>query len=71
MKEQPEHPFKKFLNEIPIIGFKGFIVCLGIGLVLEIIGIDLLAGKSIYTHGWEIFGTIFAVGFPLHYFIWR
>tara|TARA_B110000977_G_C10842423_1_gene402577 strand:+ start:568 stop:675 length:108 start_codon:yes stop_codon:yes gene_type:complete len=27
--------------------------------------------KSIYTHGWEIFGFIFAVGLPLHYFIWR
>jgi hypothetical protein len=71
MKEQPENPFSKFLNQIPVIAFKGFVGCLGIGLVLEIIGIDLLVGKSIYTHGWEIFGSIFAVGLPLHYFIWR
>jgi TctA family transporter len=69
MKKKPA--FAEFIEQIPIILIKGFVACLIIGLVLEFIGIDLLVGKSIYTHGWQIFGTMFAVGLPLHYFFWR
>jgi TctA family transporter len=69
MKKKPA--FAEFIEQIPIILIKGFVACLIIGLVLEFIGIDLLAGKSIYTHGWQIFGAMFSVGLPLHYFFWR
>ncbi|MDA7457837.1 hypothetical protein N9O18_03830 [Candidatus Pelagibacter ubique] len=71
MKEQPENPFSKFLNQIPVIAFKGFVGCLGIGLVLEIIGIQPLMGTTLSTHFWQYIGAIFGVGLPLHYFIWR
>ncbi|MDA7470610.1 hypothetical protein N8937_02330 [Candidatus Pelagibacter ubique] len=71
MKERPEHPFSKFLNQIPVIAFKGLIGCLGIGIVLEIFGIQPLMGTTFSTHFWQYIGSIFGVGLPLHYFIWR
>ena len=71
MKKKPKHPFIKFVEEIPIIAIKGFVACLVIGLPLELIGIDLLVGTTIYTHFYEYFGAIFAVGLPLHYFFWK
>ena len=70
-EEPPKHPFRKFVEEIPIIAIKGFIGCLAIGLPLEIIGIDILANTTINTHFYEYVGGLFAVGLPLHYFIWR
>ena len=71
MKEKPKHPIINFVEEIPIIALKGFVGCLIIGLALELIGIDLLAGITIQTHFWEHVGAILAVGLPLHYFIWK
>ena len=71
MKESPKHPLINFAEQIPIIVLKGFVGCLVIGLPLELIGIDLLAGITIYTHFWEHVVAIFAVGLPLHYFFWR
>jgi len=62
---------KKFINDLPIIAIKGLIGCLVIGLLLELLGYDLLAGKSSYTHGLEIFGTLFFVGIILHNYIWK
>ena len=69
MEKKPE--WAKFIEQIPIIAAKGFVGCLVIGLPLELIGIDLLAGTTIHTHFWEYVGVLFAVGLPLHYFIWR
>ena len=71
MKEKPKHPFIKFVEEIPIIAIKGFIGCLAIGLPLELIGIDILGTTTIHTHFYEYVGGLFAVGLPLHYFIWK
>ena len=71
MKEKPKHPFIKFVEQIPIIAIKGFIGCLAIGLPLELIGIDILGNTTIHTHFYEYVGGLFAVGLPLHYFIWK
>ena len=71
MKEKPKHPFANFVEQIPIVAAKGFVAWLPLGLILELIGIDLLAGTTIQTHFWEYAGAIFAVGVPLHFFIWR
>ena len=71
MKEKPKHPLKKFVEEIPIIAIKGFVGCLAIGLSLELIGIDILGTTTIQTHFYEYLVAIFAVGLPLHYFIWK
>ena len=49
----------------------GFVAWLPIGLFLEIIGIDLLVGTTIYTHFYEYLGAIIVVGLPIHYFIWK
>jgi hypothetical protein len=45
--------------------------CLAIGLPLELIGIDILGTTTIQTHFYEYVGGLFAVGLPLHYFIWK
>ena len=66
-----KQPFANFVEQIPIMAAKGFVAWLGIGLFLEIIGIDILEGTSINTHFWEYVISLFAVGVPLHYFIWR
>ena len=71
MKEKPKHPLRKFFEEIPIIAIKGFVGCLAIGLPLELIGIDILGTTTIQTHFYEYVGGLFAVGLPLHYFIWK
>ena len=71
MKEKPKHPLANFVEQIPIVAAKGFVGCLVIGLPLELIGIDVLEGTTIQTHFWEYAGAIFAVGLPLHFFIWR
>ena len=70
-KESPKHPFVRFVEQIPIIAIKGFVGCLAIGFPLELIGIDILGTTTIQTHFFEYDGGIFAVGLPLHYFIWR
>jgi len=44
---------------------------LAIGLPLELIGIDILGTTTIHTHFYEYVGGLFAVGLPLHYFIWK
>ena len=71
MNKKPKHPLISFIEEIPIIAIKGFVAWLPIGLLLEIIGVDLLAGTTIYSHFYEYVGAIFAVGLSLHYFFWR
>jgi hypothetical protein len=71
MKEKPKHSIINFIEQILIILAKGFVAWLPIGLFLEIIGIDLLVGTTVYTHFYEYLGAIFAVGLPLHYFIWK
>ena len=71
MKKIPKHPFANFVEQIPIVAAKGFVAWLPLGLFLEIVGIDLLAGTTIQTHFWEYAGAIFAVGLPLHFFIWK
>ena len=70
-KESPKHPFVRSVEQIPIIAIKGFVGCLAIGFPLELIGIDILGTTTIQTHFFEYVGGIFAVGLPLHYFIWR
>jgi len=71
MKEKPKHSIINFIEQIQIILAKGLVAWLPIGLFLEIIGIDLLVGTTVYTHFYEYLGAIFAVGLPLHYFIWK
>ena len=63
--------FNKLINDIPLIFFKGFVSCLAIGLLLEIFGVDLLASVSLKTHFFEIAGSVFIVGLPIHYFLWN
>ena len=70
-EEPPKHPFRRFVEEIPIIAIKGLIGCLAIGLPLELIGIDILGTSTIHTHFYEYLGGLFAVGSAIHYFIWR
>ena len=71
MKEKPKHSIINFIEQILIILAKGFVAWLPIGLFLEIIGIDLLVGTTIYTHFYEYLGAIIVVGLPIHYFIWK
>ena len=71
MKEKPRHSIINFIEQILIILAKGFVAWLPIGLFLEIIGIDLLVGTTIYTHFYEYLGAIIVVGLPIHYFIWK
>ena len=71
MEEKPKHPLANFVEQIPIVAAKGFVAWLPLGLFLELIGIDLLAGITIYTHFWEHVGALFALGLPLHFFIWK
>ena len=71
MKENPKHPFVNFLQQTAVVFGKGFIGWLPLGLFLEIIGIDLLVDTTIYTHFYEYVGAIFALGLPLHFFIWK
>lgn len=67
-KEKLQHPFSKFIDEIPVIAFKGLIGCLVIGLILEIIGYNIIQNVTLKTHFWGTFGAIFGVGIPIHYF---
>ncbi|MBC8299718.1 MAG: hypothetical protein H8E55_28535 [Pelagibacterales bacterium] len=75
MRNKHSNPLLNFIfiyiEDIVVILMKGFVGCLVIGLLLELLGYDLLAGKSSYTHGLEIFGTLFFVGIILHNYIWK
>ena len=75
MRNKHSNPILNFIfnyiEDIGVILIKGFAGCLVIGLPLELLGYDLLAGKSIYTHGYEIFGSILFVGTILHYVLWK
>ena len=71
MKEKPKNLIINFIEQILVIFAKGFVAWLPIGLFLEIIGIDLLVGTTIYTHFYEYLGAIIVVGLPIHYFIWK
>ena len=71
MKEKPKNQVINFIEQTLVIFAKGFVAWLPIGLFLEIIGIDLLVGTTIYTHFYEYLGAIIVVGLPIHYFIWK
>jgi hypothetical protein len=62
---------KKFIDDFPIIAIKGFIGCLGIMGIFELADVDILGTKTIYTHGFEIIGSLFLVGYILHRYIWK
>ena len=75
MRNKHSNPLLNFIfnyiEDIAVILIKGFVGCLAIGLPLELIGIDLLAGITIYTHFWEHVGSLFFVGTILHYIFWK
>ena len=71
MKKKPKQPIINVIEQLLVICAKGFVGCLCIGFPLELIGIDLLADTTIYTHFYEYLGVILVVGLPLHFFIWK
>jgi len=60
-----------YIEDIVVILMKGFVGCLVIGLPLELIGIDLLVGTTIYTHFYEYVGSLLFVGSILHFILWK
>lgn len=75
MRKKHSNPLLNFIfnyiEDIAVILIKGFVGCLAIGLPLELIGIDLLAGTTIQTHFYEYIGSLLFVGTILHYIFWK
>ncbi len=57
MKEKPKHPLIDFIEHIPVMAIKGFILFLGIGLIFSILS---WLGISIYMD--HIYPIIMSVG---------
>ena len=62
---------KEFISYLPIIAIKGFVLCAILFFILELIGIDLLKGTSLYTHMHYYIIAVLAVGSIIHFFFLR